>query len=131
MYVQGISGNMTGPNGDYIFGCQVDSLDDLPKGLFGFDTGIKKFASITFRAHTAYELVGGNEGPGDGMKIASEYIKEVWLPINKERVYPVNLDYMYFDIKTEEKNYCLFMIEVYKVELEDEPEMCFYMPLKA
>lgn len=127
----GISGNMTNPNGDYIFGCQVNSLEDLPKGLFGFDTGIKKFASITFRAHTAYELVGGNEGPGDGMQTASEYIKEVWLPLNKELVYPVNLDYMYFDIKTEDKDYCLFMIEVYKVELEDEPEMCFYIPLKA
>ena len=126
----GISGNMTNPKGDYIFGCQVDSLDNLPNGMFGFDTGLNKFACITFRANTAYDLVGGADGPGDGMKTAGEYIKEVWLPQNMERVYDVNLDYMYFDIKTDEKTYCLFMIEVYKVELSDEPEMCFYIPLK-
>jgi hypothetical protein len=126
----GISGNMTNQNGDYIFGCQVDSVDNLPNGLISFDTGLKKFASITFRAKTAYDLVGGADGPGDGMKTAGEYIKEVWLPENMDAVYNVNLEHMFFDIKTEDKDYCLFMIEVYKVELTDEPEMCFYIPLK-
>lgn len=127
----GVSGNMTGPNGDYIFGCQVDSLDDLPDGLTGFDTGLNKFASITFRAKTAYDLVGGDDGPGDGMGTATEYIKEVWLPRNMDKVYKANLDYMYFEIKKEDKDYCIFLIEVYKVELVDEPEMCFYIPLKS
>ncbi len=126
----GASGNLFSSNGIYFFGCQVESLEELPDGLSGFDFGIKKFATITFRASSAYDLVGGADGPGDGMKTAGEYIKEVWLPHNMEKVYPVNLDHMYFEIKEADKDYCLFLLEVYKVELSDEPEMCYYIPLK-
>lgn len=126
----GISGSMTNPKGEYIFGCQVDSLDNLPDGLVGFDTGLKKFASITFRSNTAYELVGGADGPGDGMQAASEYIKEVWMPDNMDKAYHAYLEHLMFEIKEEDKHYWVGMIEVYKVELDDEPEMCFYIPLK-
>ena len=127
----GISGSMVSPEGGYMFGCQVDSLDNLPDGLVGFDTGLKKFASITFRSNTAFELVGGADGPGDGMQTASNYIREVWMPENMDKVYFTIMEHLLFEIKEEDRTYWTGMIEVYKVELDDEPEMCFYIPLKS
>lgn len=116
---------------DYLFGCQVDSLENLPEGLIGFDTGLKHFAVITFRAATAYELVGGKDGPGDAMFTAGEYLQKIWLPANLDKVHEVDIDNIYFYIKQDDKNYHMKMLEVYKVSLEDEAEMCFYIPLKS
>jgi len=45
---------------EYIFGYQADSLENLPEGFVGFDTGLNKFTSITFRAqildHMYFEI---------------------------------------------------------------------------
>jgi len=141
----GISSNISDRGGDYIFGCQVDSMENLPDGLIGLDTGIKRFACLTFRVQPGGDLVGDENGPGDGMNMASDYLKEEWIPKNKDKIYNYNSDYNYFEIKKEDKNfiitnistegiensYCLVgFMEVYKVNIQDDPEMCFYIPLK-
>ena len=128
----GVCGNMLN-KGDYIFGCVVDSLDNLPDGLVGFDTGLTKFAVITFRSPNAGELVGAADGPGNGMRDASEYIKTVWMPENKDSTIGYQPgDLMTFDIEANGKTYRLFgMIEIYKNEIAKIPEMCFYIPLKT
>lgn len=126
----GYSGTYGGAKWDYIFGCQVRSLDDLPNGLICFDTGVMRFASITFRANSTYELVGDDKGPGDAMVTAGEYIKEVWLPEHMDEVNIADLKNMCFEIKNGDKSYYTNMIEIYKVELKDDPEMSFYIPLK-
>ncbi len=143
----GISSNISNPGGDYIFGCQVASIDDLPDGLVGIDTGIKKFAALTFRVKPGGDLVGGPDGPGDGMKMAGEYLENEWIPANVDKVYNYRADsgYIRFEIKKEEKAYRMthiasdwlensyhiyYFIEVYIKDIENEPEMCFYIPLK-
>lgn len=115
---------------DYIFGCQIKDMDNIPEGLVSFDTGLKHFAVITFRANTVWELVGGEDGPGDAMVTASEYIKKEWLPLHKEEVNIVDIDGLCFEINIENKNYYMNPIEVYKVELADDTEMCYYIPLR-
>ncbi|WP_058301521.1 hypothetical protein [Gorillibacterium timonense] len=120
-----------GESYDYLFGCQVESLDELPEGLIGIDTGLKRFASITFRAPSQEELVGGSDGPGDAMVIATEFLKEVWLPEHLDEVAPiVDWDSSCFEIKIGEETYHMNLIEVYKVELDVDAEMCYYIPLK-
>lgn len=142
----GICSNISS-SGFYIFGCQVDSIDDLPDGLIGLDTGLKRFACLTFRVQPGGDLVGGS--PDNGMSIASEYLENEWIPKNKDTMY--NFQYTNqkhppyrFEIKKEEKNYRLTNIptegleksyrlsgvEVYKVNIQDDPEMCYYIPLK-
>lgn len=116
---------------DYYFGCQVKSLEDLPEGLVGIDTGLTRFACITFRANSTEELVGGEEGPGNGMEMAHAYIKEVWLPTHQDEVAPiVDWNSTCFEIKINEQFQFMNMIEIYKVELNVAAEMCYYLPLK-
>jgi hypothetical protein len=112
------------------------------------DTGLKRFACLTFRVQpgesSAYNLVGGDDGPGDGMNMASEYLKREWIPKNKDIIYNYNAD-NHFEIKKEDKNYriknistegledryCIWgWLEVYKTDIQNDPEMCFYIPLK-
>lgn len=139
----GISSNFE--NAWYTFGCQVDSIEDLPEGLIGLDTGLTKFACLTFRVQPGADLLGGGDGPGDGMNMASEYLKDEWIPKNKDIVYNY-LPPHRFEIKKEDKNYRManistkglessytlgYWIEVYKViDIQKDPEMCFYIPLK-
>jgi AraC-like DNA-binding protein len=129
----------------YAFGCQVDSIDNLPDGLIGLDTGLNKFACLTFRVQPGGDLVGGDDGPGDGMKMAGEYLSNVWIPKNKDMMYNYQLNNHYCEILKKEKEYRLantsaeglensywlsYWIEVYKADISDDPEMCFYLPLK-
>ncbi|MEO3945680.1 hypothetical protein [Gorillibacterium sp. CAU 1737] len=116
---------------DYVFGCQVRSLDQLPEGLIGIDTGLRRFASITFRAPSQEELVGGSDGPGDAMVTATDYLKEVWLPEHKEEVASiVDWNSLCFEIRMGEETFYMNPMEVYKVELDVDAEMCYYLPLK-
>ena len=130
--------------GLYIFGCQVDSIDGLPEGLCGLDTGMSKFACLTFRVQPGGDLVGGADGPGDGMNLANEYLLNEWVPKNKEKVYN-NFHAAMFRINQSEKPFRIlnipmedvetyynlsYWIEVYKVNISDDPEMCYYIPLK-
>jgi AraC-like DNA-binding protein len=138
----------------YTFGCQVSSLDDLPDGLVGLDTGLRRFACLTFRVpptgdETASEnLVGGDDGPGDGMQMAGDYLKEKWIPKNIDKLYNHNVceygnynfivkradsDFQIIDPQTAEAKEEVTIytwIEVYKVNIDEDPEMCFYIPLK-
>ena len=144
----GISSNIPS-EGFYTYGCQVDTLNDIPEGMVGIDTGLKKFACLTFRVQSGGDLVGGNDGPGNGMQLASEYLQNVWLPKNKDNVYGIQNDSnyplgFYIEVKKNETNYELknvrqglessyrlsYWIEAYKVCIEETPEMCFYIPLK-
>ncbi len=113
----------------YVVGCIVDNLDNIPEGLDAMDIGVKRFASVTFRAVSAEKLVGGDDGPGDGMKTAGEYIDKVWLPKNKNEVIGSSRPGCY-EIKSNDRTYQLGTFEVYKTDLAVEPEMCFYIPLK-
>ncbi len=139
----GISSNIS-RGSYYAFGCQVDSIDGLPDGLIGLDTGIKRFACLTFRVQPGGDLVGGADGPGNGMNLASEYLINEWIPKNKDMVYNYQADHC-FEVKKAEKEYRLsnisteglensyflmYWIEMYKVNVQSDPEMCFYIPLK-
>ena len=142
----GISSNIC-KNGWYTFGCQVDSIDDLPNGLIGFDTGLRRFACLTFRVQPGGDLVGDDDGPGEGMNLANEYLTNEWIPKNKDIMYNYQFrdNHHVFEIKKAEKEYRLvnlpteevedcyyltYWIEVYKTNIQDDPEMCFYIPLK-
>jgi len=143
----GISSNIPS-EGFYTYGCQIDTLNDIPEGMVGIDTGLKKFACLTFRVQSGGDLVGGNDGPGNGMQLASEYLQAVWLRKNKDKVYGIQNDNnyplgFYIEVKKKEANYELkntrqglensyhlsWWIEAYRVCIS-ENEMCFYIPLK-
>jgi AraC-like DNA-binding protein len=113
----------------YVVGCIVDTLDNLPEGLDPMDIGVKRFASVTFRAVSAEKLVGGEDGPGDGMITAGEYIDKVWRPQHKDEVIGSSKPGCY-EITSNDRTYQLGTFEVYKTDLSVEPEMCFYIPLK-
>ena len=150
-YVEvGMASNIISKDGGwYIFGCQVNDIDDIPEGLVGVDTGLKKFACFTFRVqpgeNATEELLGGSEGPGKGMEMASEYIKEKWLPKNMDLLYNYNTEHGIFWVNKNDKDYRMvntsmddikdgFSIwgwfEVYNTDVQNDPEMCFYLPLK-
>jgi len=145
----GMSSDIFKNEGWYAFGCQVDSIDDLPEGMVGVDTGLTKFAVCTFRVQPGGDLVGGEDGPGPGMQMANDYLMNIWMPKNKGMVYNNVFkegDYTHhFVIKRSEKPYRIvnistegwendcnifYWFEVYKTNIEEEPEMCFYIPLK-
>ncbi len=126
----GYSGTCTEAGFDYIFGCQIRSMEDIPEGLICIDTGVKNFAEIAFRAKSVFELVGDDKGPGQAMIVAGEYIKEVWLPEHMDEVNITDLDHMCFKIGSKDKPYYCGMIEIYKVEFDHDVEMSFYIPLK-
>jgi len=113
----------------YVVGCIVDTLDNLPQGLEPMDTGIKRFASITFRAVSEEKLVGGEDGPGEGMQMAGEYIEKIWMPEHKNEVIGSSKKDCY-ELTVDGRTYQLGTFEVYKTDLTLEPEMCFYIPLK-
>jgi len=138
----------------YAFGCQLNSLDDLPDGTVGLDTGLKHFACLTFRVpptgdeKASENLVGGDEGPGDGMQMAGDYLKEKWITKNIDKLYnhkiceygnynfivkKADAGFRIIDPMTAESKdeYTIYTwIEVYKVNIDEDPEMCFYIPLK-
>ena len=115
---------------DYLFGCQLDRMDNLPEGLTAFDTGLKRFVCITFRAKSSYALVGGSDGPGDAMVTAEKYMKEVWLPAHRDEVQLASDDGLNVMFEQNGKTEYCGLIEVYKVDINQEHEMCFYFPLK-
>jgi len=116
--------------GNYIFGCRVNSLDDLPKGIIGVDTGVKNFAVLTFRATDTKKLLGGTDGPGNAMVTAQEYIKSVWLAEHKDDIELYDSDRVWYKLRIDDIDYGCF-IEVYKIaDMAKDPEMCFYIPLK-
>ena len=146
----GISTDISNANNrgwDYIFGCQVDSIDDLPDGLVGLDTGLTKFACLDFRVQPGVDLLGNENGGGEGMQMAGEYLVNEWIPKNKDIVYGYNPDNHWFYIKKSEKNYRTVnilnkgsgikesfnfsaWIEIYKDPNSADKEMCFYIPLR-
>jgi AraC-like DNA-binding protein len=145
----GIASDIFRNEGWYAFGCQVDSTDSLPEDLVAVDTGLTKFAVCTFRVQPGGDLVGGEDGPGFGMEMASDYLKNIWMPKNKDSVYGYGFKEgghtHHFEVKKGEKPYKIINIssegqessfkilgwpEVYHVNINEEPEMCYYIPLK-
>ena len=131
----------------YIFGCQVDSFDSLPKGLIGVDTELTRFACLDFRVQPGVDLLGGSDGGGEGMQMAGEYLVNEWIPKNKDIVYGYNPDNHWFYVNKSEKDYRAVnvlnegdglgesyrfasWIEVYKKPHSAHVEMSFYIPLK-
>ena len=120
-----------GPDyGNYLFGCRVNSLDNIPEEFVGVDTGIKNFAVVTFRAETEEKLLGGATEAGEAMGTAKEYIKNVWLPAHINEIGLYNTEQMWHKLELDGIDYGCF-IEVYKMSvMAKEPEMCYYIPLK-
>jgi len=119
--------------GDYIFGCRVHSLDDYIKGMTAVDTGFKNFAVVTFRSESFMKLVGGEDGPGEGMQTASEYINNVWLPehIDDVELYkPDEIEHKVFKMNDGSIVGGCHPIEIYIDTGDANPEMCYYIPLK-
>jgi len=127
---------------DCSFGCQVNSIDSVPDGLVGLDTGLRKFACLTFRVQPGADMLSNS--PDSGMHMASEYLESVWVPKNKNLLYNCQNN-RHFEIKKSEKEYritnipteglensykLLSWIEVYKDPHSADVEMCYYIPLK-
>lgn len=127
----GFSGSAAGEY-DYIFGCQLHSLEGLPEELVCVDTGLTRFACMTFRAANAEELVGGEDPGSVAMNQAMEYLRTVWLPGQREdSLFTVaDLGSLCFEITAKDQPYYMNPIEIYKVDIQDDPEMCFYVPMK-
>jgi len=145
----GLSSNVD-LNSWYTFGCQVDTIENLPEGLIGFDMGLTKFACLTFRMQpgsSREDLLGGEEGGGKGMQLAGEYLANEWIPKNLDKLKGYFIGehgYSFNIIKAEtsyhtanlpsvrmEDSYNIYgCMEVYKTDAETELEMCFYLPLK-
>jgi len=119
--------------GDYLFGCRVNSLDSVAPGTKGVDTGFKDFAAITFRSENFMKLVGGEDGPGEGMQTAIEYISNVWLPEHMDEVElykPDEIEHKVFKMSNGSIEGGCHPIEVYIDSGDTNPEMCYYIPLK-
>ena len=144
-YVEmGLSSNIC-PHSWYAFGCRVDSIDGLPDGMVGLDTGLKKFACLTFRVQPNADLLGDAEGGGDGMKRAGEYLNKVWIPKNTKLLYDNNMEHGSCTVLKQDADFRITnipeqvaaesyrlvgAIEYYKnIDMKKEPEMCFYLPL--
>ena len=134
--------------GDYIFGCLVDSIEGLHEDLVGVDTGLKKFACLTFRTPPSIDLLGNENEGGDGMKLASEYLYKKWIPKNIDLIYGYMPQYKGFKIEKKDFDYRIANIstdnidrlanhygfacfmEIYKTDIDmDNQEMCYYIPL--
>lgn len=111
---------------DYIYGCLVNSLDNIPDGMYGFDTGFKKFAVMTFRANNAEELCASDK---HGLSIAFEYLSQHWIPKNKDIIIDINNRFQFR--KEYNRKICdTSIFEVYRCNIDVEPEMSLYIPLK-
>ncbi|MCL2362139.1 MAG: AraC family transcriptional regulator [Defluviitaleaceae bacterium] len=119
--------------GDYIFGCRVHSLDDCIDGMIVIDTGFKNFVVVTFRSESFMKLVGGEDGPGEGMQTANEYINDVWLPEHMDDIElykPDKIEHKVFKMNSGNIAGGCHPIEVYVDSGDTNPEMCYYIPLK-
>ena len=121
----------TGLYSDYIFGGLVTSIEDLPEGLIGIDTGYKTFDVLTFRAVDIGTLLGDDKGPGDAMKTAWEYAKKVWHPTHKHEVELYNEESFAFKMLLDGVAYGCGAIGVYIDTSDDNPEMCHFLPVAA
>jgi len=120
--------------GDYLFGCRVKSIDDIIPGMKAVDTGFKDFAIVTFRSENMMKLVGGEDGPGEGMQTANDYINNVWLPEHMDEVElykPDEIKYKVFKMTGGSVEGGCHPIEVYIGSGDSNPEMCYYIPLKS
>ncbi|MCL2407643.1 MAG: hypothetical protein FWC95_06905, partial [Defluviitaleaceae bacterium] len=96
---------------------------------------------------TSEDLVGGEDGGGAGMNRAHDYLVTEWIPKNADKLlgYTAGQNGFGFNIsKSEallktvnipagdiETGYSIYgSIEVYKTDIEAEPEMCYYLPIK-
>ncbi|HWT75942.1 MAG TPA: hypothetical protein VN258_14655 [Mobilitalea sp.] len=113
-------------SGDRIWGCLVNSLGNLPEGIIGTDTGLKKFLVMTVRGNS-WEDCDAVSHPVDNFKelMPKEYIEVLYPPIQE-----VN---WHFQINANENSYMSY-IEADK-EINTNPdaviyERKYYAPLK-
>jgi hypothetical protein len=111
-------------SGDRIWGCLVNSLNNLPEGIVGADTGLKKFLVMTVRGNS-WEDCEAVSHPVDYFKelMPKEYIEVLYPPIRE-----VN---WHFQIN---ENSCMSYIET-ENEINTNPEVIiyerkYYAPLK-
>lgn len=71
-------------SGDRIWGCFVNSLDNLPEGIVGADTELKKFLVMTVRGNS-WEDCDAVSHPVDEFKelMPKEYIEALYPPIQE------------------------------------------------
>lgn len=111
-------------DGDWIRGCLVSAVDNLPAGVVGVDTGWKEFLVLTIRRDTVNDIFDKED----------HYLwahNESWplLPLNGRQLSP--------NAPGADKGFCTkdngstSLIEIYPAGLnEGIPEVCFYYPLK-
>jgi len=120
--------------GDYLFGCRINSIEGTIPGMKAVDTGFKDFAVVTFRSENLMKLLGGADGPGEGMQTANEYINNVWLPEHMDEVElykPDEIEHKVFKMTGGSIDGGCHPIEVYIDSGESNPEMCYYIPIKS
>ena len=117
--------NMTRKKGEWVYGCLVNSLDDLPKGIVGADTGWTRFVAMTIRCETLAELLDQAVTWGHyntGTHMPEEYKDQVRSPAPGEW-----RGYSTIGVPAG----CTSNVEIYPTSLHSgRPEMYFYIPLK-
>lgn len=116
--------NETNPNGAWTLGCLVESIEALPRGAVGVDTGWKKFMRLTVRRNTVSEIYESTTHYRWAHNDSWDF-----LPISKQELSPYAPGASRgFSTKNHAST---SLIEIYPAELADDvPEMCFYYPLK-
>lgn len=113
-------------SGDRIWGCLVNSINNLPEGIVGMETGLKKFLVMTVRGNSWDDCDAVNH-PVDNFKelMPEEYINVLYPPIQE-----IN---WHFQINAE-KNFYMSYLEA-ENEINTNPddviyERKYYAPLK-
>ena len=118
----------SGSYGQWIFGGRVTSINNLPDGMIGIDTGYKTFDVLTFRATDLDTLLGDENEAGDAMKTAGDYIKNVWYPAHKNETDSNDGGEKYI-MSVDGVEWTCGGIGIYKNTSKENPEMCYFLPL--
>lgn len=116
--------NESNKNGAWTFGCLANSIDDLPKGSIGVDTGWKEILVLTVRRDTVNDIYEKQEHYH-----WAHYDSWDVLPLEDHNLSPI--------APGATRGFCTknngstSLIEIYPAGLANGvPEMCFYYPLE-
>lgn len=124
----GVWENMTSENGeyDYVYGCLVNSLNNISEGLVGADTGFTKFAVMTVKCDSVDKLFEDETFRTAHYNFMSllppEYTDKVCPPAHGQTKGFATVG----DVKARDTS----LIEIYPADLFEKIEVCFYIPLK-
>lgn len=113
-------------SGDRIWGCLVNSINNLPEGIVGAETGLKKFLVMTVHGNSWDDCEAVNH-PVDNFKelMPDEYIDILYPPIQK-----IN---WHFQINADDNFYMSYIESDNEININSNAviyEKKYYAPLK-